>query len=224
MSKMLERIKKINFRKYLIFFIYFFSAVIGLVIIDQVTKVIAMNSLVLGEPVTFIPNFIEFTLVFNKGAAFGMGDDALWIRIIFVLLSWAVAIGILVYVGYLIFKDKKINHFFGVCLALILGGDIGNLIDRTFFFDRGVVDFISIQSWLPNFGIFNIADSCLVVGILLLIVYFIIDEFKSSKEDKEHQENIKKLEEKEKQKENENLSQKENPDVNTNLNTQDNGK
>ena len=198
MSKMLESIKKINFKKYLIFFIYFFSIVVSSIVIDQVTKVCAMNFLKLGEPVTFIPGFIEFTLVYNKGAAFGMGDDALWIRIIFVLLSWVVALGLLVYVGYLIYKDKKINPFFGVCLALILGGDIGNLIDRTFFFDRGVTDFISIQSWFPNFGIFNIADSCLVVGILLLIVYLIYDEVKTSKKKKEHKENLKKIEEKEK--------------------------
>ena len=198
MSKMLESIKKINFKKYLVFFIYFFAIVIASIVIDQVTKVVAMNSLVLGEPVTFIPNFIEFTLVYNKGAAFGMGDDALWIRIIFVLLSWLVAVGLLIYVGYLINKDKKINPFFGVCLALILGGDIGNLIDRTFFFDRGVVDFISVQSWLPGFGIFNIADSCLVVGILLLLVYLIYDEYKSSKEDKAHKEAVKKIEETEK--------------------------
>ena len=194
MSKMLEGIKKINFKKYLVFLVYFFAIVIFAVVIDQVTKVIAMNFLTLGEPVTFIPHFIEFTLVFNKGAAFGMGDDALWIRIIFVLLSWIVAIGILIYVSYLMYKNKNINTFFGVCLALILGGDIGNLIDRTFFFDRGVVDFISVQSWLPGFGIFNIADSCLVVGILLLLVYFIYDEFKSSKEEKEHKEVVKKLE------------------------------
>ena len=198
MSKMFESIKKINFKKYLVFFIYFFSIVVSSIVIDQVTKVCAMNFLKLGEPVTFIPGFIEFTLVYNKGAAFGMGDDALWIRIIFALLSWVVALGLLVYVGYLIYKDKKINPFFGVCLALILGGDIGNLIDRTFFFDRGVTDFISIQSWFPNFGIFNIADSCLVVGILLLIVYLIYDEVKASKEEKDHKENLKKIEEKEK--------------------------
>ena len=200
MSKMLESFKKINFKKYLIFFIYFFSIVIAAIVIDQVTKVVAMNCLTLGQPVTFIPNFIEFTLVYNKGAAFGMGDDALWIRIIFVLLSWLVAIGLLIYIGYLIYEDKKINPFFGVCLALILGGDIGNLIDRTFFFDRGVVDFISVQSWLPGFGIFNIADSCLVVGILLLLGYLIYDEYKTSKEDKAHKEVVKKLEEAEQNK------------------------
>lgn len=194
MSKMLESIKKINFKNYLNFLIYFFAIVVGSIVIDQVSKVIAMNFLPYGEPVAIIPNFIEFTLVFNKGAAFGMGDDVLWIRIVFVLLSWIVAFFILGYSFYLMYKGKKINTFFGVILALILGGDIGNLIDRTFFFNRGVVDFISVQSWLPNFGIFNIADSCLVVGILLLILYFIIDEFKANKEEKEHKANLKKLE------------------------------
>ncbi|MBO8427286.1 MAG: signal peptidase II, partial [Firmicutes bacterium] len=102
-----------------------------------------------------------------------------------------------IYIVYLMTKDKSINTFFGIALALVLGGDVGNLIDRTFFFDRGVVDFISIQSWFPNFGIFNIADACLVVGVLMLLGYLIYDEIKTSKEDKEHKENIKKLEEKE---------------------------
>lgn len=197
MSKMLENIKKINWKKYLVFLIYFFSIAVAAIVIDQVTKVLAENFLTLGEPTPFIPGFIDFTLVYNTGAAFGMGDDTLWIRIIFVLLSWIVALFLIGYAFYLIYKDKKINTFFGVTLALILGGDIGNLIDRTFFFDRGVVDFISIQSWWPNFGIFNIADACLVVGIFMLIGYLIYDEIKTSKEEKEHNENVKKLEEKE---------------------------
>lgn len=197
MSKMLESLKRIEIKKYIKFFIYFSAIVVLAIVIDQVTKVIAMNFLEYGTPVTFIPNFIEFTLVYNTGAAFGMGDDTLWIRVIFVILSWLVMFAVPIYIVYLMTKNKYINAFFGISLALVLGGDVGNLIDRTFFFDRGVVDFISIQSWFPNFGIFNIADACLVVGVLMLLGYLIYDEIKTSKEDKEHKENIKKLEEKE---------------------------
>ena len=197
MSKMFESLKRIEIRKYIKFLIYFSAIVVFAIVIDQVTKVIAMNFLEYATPVTFIPNFIEFTLVYNTGAAFGMGDDTLWIRVIFVILSWLVMFAVPIYIVYLMTKDKSINTFFGISLALVLGGDVGNLIDRTFFFDRGVVDFISIQSWFPNFGIFNIADACLVVGVLMLLGYLIYDEIKTSKEDKEHKENIKKLEEKE---------------------------
>lgn len=197
MSKMLESLKRIEIKKYIKFLIYFSAIVVFAIVIDQVTKVIAMNFLEYTTPVTFIPNFIEFTLVYNTGAAFGMGDDTLWIRVIFVILSWLVMFAVPIYIVYLMTKNKSINTFFGISLALVLGGDVGNLIDRTFFFDRGVVDFISIQSWFPNFGIFNIADACLVVGVLMLLGYLIYDEIKTSKEDKEHKENIKKLEEKE---------------------------
>ena len=195
MSKMLEGIKKINFKKYLVFLVYFFAIVIFAIVIDQVTKVIAMNFLTLGEPVTFIPHFIEFTLVFNKGAAFGMGDDALWIRIIFVLLSWIVAIGILIYVSHLMYKNKNINTFFGVCLALILGGDVGNLIDRTFYWTNpcGVIDFIDVTPLIPNFGIFNIADSFVVVGVIILLVSLIVDIFKGDDKKSSEKEELNKL-------------------------------
>ena len=83
MSKMLESLKRIEIKKYIKFLVYFSAIVVLAIVIDQVTKVIAMNFLEYATPVTFIPNFIEFTLVYNTGAAFGMGDDTLWIRVIF---------------------------------------------------------------------------------------------------------------------------------------------
>ena len=184
MRKMLESIKEIKIKEYLKFIIYFASIFVLAVVIDQASKYTAVALLTGKGTVTIIPNFIDFVLVYNTGAAWGMGGDEIWSRIVLVSISWIVFFFIFGYVIYAMAKNKKFDPLFGVALALIHGGNFGNLIDRTFFFNRGVIDFISIQSWFPNFGIFNIADSCLVVGLILLIVYFVIDEFKEQKRQK----------------------------------------
>lgn len=190
MHKMLECIKKIKIKDYLVFLIYFALIFVFSVAFDQASKYIAEALLAGKGTVTFIPHFIEFVLVYNTGAAWGMGGDEIWSRIILVSISWIVFLFISGYIVYLMAKNKKIDSLFGVSLALIYGGNFGNLIDRTFFFNRGVIDFISIQSWFPNFGIFNIADSCLVVGLFLLIIYFIVDEVKEQKRQKLENEKI----------------------------------
>ena len=124
-----------------------------------------------------------------------MGDGEIWSRVLLCITSWVVALFIPCYLVYRFVKNQKITPLLGVSIALIFGGDIGNLIDRTFFFNRGVIDFISIQSWFPGFGIFNIADSCLVVGIFILFLYYILEEIKNAKAERER--NIQLLKEKE---------------------------
>lgn len=196
MSKMLKSIKEIKIKNYYKFLIIFISFFIAFVAFDQVSKYLAEYYLTGQGTVSFIPGFIDFRLVYNKGAAWGMGDDAIWSRVLLCIVSWVVFIGIPIYVIYAMAKSKKLNALYTCSLGLIFAGDFGNLIDRTFFFDRGVIDFISIQSWFPGFGIFNIADSCLVVGLLLLIVYFIIEEVKEQKAEKKiNEENLKKAKE-----------------------------
>lgn len=196
MSKMFSSLKEIKIKDYIKPIIIISALFIGFVAFDQASKYLAEFYLTDKGTVPFIPGFIDFRLVYNKGAAWGMGDGALWSRILLCSISWIVFIGLPIYIIYLMAKGKKLNTLFTVCLGLILAGDFGNLIDRTFFFDRGVIDFISIQSWFPGFGIFNIADSCLVVGIILLLVYFIIEEVKEQKAQKaKNEEALKKAKE-----------------------------
>ena len=153
---------------------YLSLTVIGLLVIlfsvlfDQITKIIAVNSLqFVGNSVPFIPGFIDFTLVYNTGAAWGIGGDNTASRIILIIISWIVAVGLIGYFVYCYFKKKEIKlGLFIICSF------------RTFFYDRGVIDFISIQSWWPNFGIFNIADSILVCSIIALIIYLIVNYIK----------------------------------------------
>ena len=141
-----------------------------LVIIDVITKVLAMQYLGNGS-VEVIPHLLKFTLVFNKGAAWGFLGDELVGRIILVIISWVAMIAIS---AYFIVKYKTLNKLKKAILMVILAGDVGNLIDRTFYFNRGVVDFLDITDFIPGFGVFNFADSFLVVGILMLCVYFIV--------------------------------------------------
>lgn len=196
MSKMFKSLKEIKIEDYIKPIIVISALFIGFVAFDQISKYAAEYYLKDAGTVSFIPGFIDFKLVYNKGAAWGMGDGAIWSRILLCSISWIVFIGLPIYIVYLMAKGKKINTLFTICLGLILAGDFGNLIDRTFFFERGVIDFISIQSWFPGFGIFNIADSCLVVGILLLLVYFIIEEVNEQRAQKaKNEEALKKAKE-----------------------------
>ena len=151
------------------FFSFIWLAIL-LVIIDVITKVLAMQYLGNGS-VEVIPHLLKFTLIFNKGAAWGFLGDELVGRIILVIISWLAMIAI---IAYFIVKYKTLNKLMKAILMVILAGDVGNLIDRTFYFNRGVVDFLDITDFIPGFGVFNFADSFLVVGILMLCVYFIV--------------------------------------------------
>ena len=136
MRKMLESLRKIKIKDYIPFLIYFSLITIASIAIDQVSKYVAEANLPLGEVKPLIPNFIDFYLTYNKGAAWGLGDNNVFSRVLLVIISWVVGLFMPGYVIYKMAKNEKFEVVFGVCLALIWGGDIGNLIDRTFFFDR----------------------------------------------------------------------------------------
>jgi len=167
------------------------------VLSDQITKISAENNLTIGQSIPFLGDtFLVFTLTYNTGGAWGLGGDQTWSRILLILVSWVVAIGIIVYFIYS-FVKKKINKALIIIFSFVLSGDIGNLIDRTFFYNRGVIDFLDISRWWKNFGIFNVADSILVCSLFALIIYyiysFISEEIKKNKKAKEKVENEDKL-------------------------------
>jgi signal peptidase II len=124
------------------------------VLLDQLSKTLAINFLQLNTPVTLIKNFFYLTLVHNRGAAFGMLRNQL-------LLFIAISILAIFFIFFHL-KEKKNSFLNKVSLSLILSGALGNLIDRLRF--GYVIDFLDFRIW----PVFNLADSALTIGALLL--------------------------------------------------------
>jgi signal peptidase II len=131
------------------------AAVIAL---DQFTKFLVVTRLMPIGDYSVINGLLEFTYVENRGIAFGMFQDLRWF---FVVATSIIAIVVL----FFIFKMFKDYVFFTICLSLIFGGAIGNIIDRIRF--GYVIDFIHFNFFSP---VFNIADSAVVVGAITLSI------------------------------------------------------
>jgi len=140
------------------------------VVIDQLSKIWIKNNFALYESRNILGDFLRFSYVENPGIAFGirLGDLKVLVTI--------VSIGIALYLGYLLYNSKQFVYVEQLSLSLILGGAIGNLIDRILMYIpkstyAGVVDFIDFGIWGHRWYIFNIADSAVTVGIVLYLVY-----------------------------------------------------
>jgi signal peptidase II len=150
--------------------------------IDQISKYIVERNIGLGEIVRVWGDFLWLWHVRNRAMAFSLGEQLPdFVRaIVSVVLPLLVLGGILVY--YLTTSD--ITTFQRWCFAAILGGGLGNILDR-FFRADGVVDFISVKfygifGW-PRWPTFNAADSSVVIGGILLLVSFVMQEMRSKR-------------------------------------------
>ncbi|MDH5573170.1 MAG: signal peptidase II [Gammaproteobacteria bacterium] len=141
------------------------------VVLDQATKIVASQTLEMHQPVPVFPGF-NFTLMHNPGAAFSFLSEAGgWQRWFFTVIAIVVS-------GVIFFWIKKLSvaeRLQAIALAMVLGGALGNVIDRILY--GYVVDFIQwyYETWY--WPAFNIADSAISVGVTLLIV----DALRSSK-------------------------------------------
>ncbi|MCH9670572.1 MAG: signal peptidase II [Gammaproteobacteria bacterium] len=134
-----------------------------IVLLDQASKVWAEATLALHEAVAVVP-LLNFRLTYNPGAAFSfLGDAGGWHRWLFVALSTAISLYIVWWLRSV--ANEKLQP---LALSLILGGAIGNLVDRVRI--GAVVDFIDVYYGQSHFPTFNIADSGVTVGAGLLIV------------------------------------------------------
>lgn len=140
-----------------------------LVIIDQVTKYLTVQNIALGEVVEFIPKLISLTYIRNTGAAFSILEGQMWF---FYIVTIIVVIGLI----YYMYTEARNDRILGVLLALILAGAIGNFIDRLTL--QYVVDMIKLE--FMDFAIFNVADSYLTVGVILLFIYTFYQERKGA--------------------------------------------
>jgi signal peptidase II len=139
------------------------------VVLDQVTKQIAENTLLLHKPLAVLPGF-NWALMYNKGAAFSFLSQAGgWQRWFFIVLSTAISIALIVWLRQL----KKDQRVLSAGIAFILGGAIGNLIDRGVY--GHVIDFIQVYYKDFYWPAFNLADSAITLGAGLLIVDIMIE-------------------------------------------------
>ena len=132
----------------------------------------------LGDSIPIIDNILYITSHRNRGAAWGILQGQMW-------LFYVITIIVIVAIMYYMQKAAKGKWLLGVSLALMLGGAIGNFIDRVV--RKEVVDFIHTYIFTYNFPVFNIADSALVVGVVVLMIQMLREE-RESKE-KLHGEN-----------------------------------
>ena len=136
------------------------------VVLDQVVKELSTKHLVEGEPVEILGGLVHLSLLRNSGAAFSLGSGYTWV---FPLVTLAVVIWIAV-------MARRLRSVpWALALGLVLGGALGNLGDRLFrapgVFHGHVVDMISVFGpYGEYFAVFNIADSCLSVGVVLAVL------------------------------------------------------
>ncbi|RAL26073.1 signal peptidase II [Thermoflavimicrobium daqui] len=144
---------------------YFLLAIV-IVALDQWSKWLVVSKMVLSESIPIIDGFFYITSHRNRGAAFGILENQQWL---FIIVTFLVIGGVI----YYIWKEKKSSQqpVMLWALSLILGGAIGNLIDR--IRSGEVVDFIHLQFGSYHYPIFNIADSAIVIGVILFAIFML---------------------------------------------------
>ncbi len=137
-------------------------SIIGL-LIDLFSKIYIINNLLVNDSKTVIKDFFYITYVQNQGAAWGILSNKisllLFITIIFIIL----------FIYYI--EKSELKRYEEIAYGLILSGVLGNMLDRIF---RGyVVDFLNFYIFGYDYPVFNLADSFIVIGIIIIIVFYI---------------------------------------------------
>lgn len=147
---------------------------VGFVAFDIITKYVANMYLSEGEGISLIPGLFNAINVHNYGAAWGSMAGMRWVLV-------SITIVFIAGFSYIYYKERNNGGLFHVASAFIFAGCVGNLFDRLVF--GYVRDMIQFAFW-TDFPVFNIADICICVGALLMIIYYIIYWVKTSKKKK----------------------------------------
>jgi len=148
---------------------FFTLASACLIFVDYILKYFAYQTLAGGKIIVLIPNLLRLYYLKNTGAAFGIFQNCQWLLII---VSLAVAIYIIHYVN----EEFPTNNAQYTGLIFIFSGTVGNLLNR--ILSGGVIDYLDLFGRWP---IFNLADICINIGIVLLIISMIIDKYRPQK-------------------------------------------
>jgi signal peptidase II len=145
-------------------------AVVIVVLADQLTKAWVQSGMRLHQSIPVIDNFFSLTYIRNPGAAFGLfSDGGGTVRTVFFILVSVAAIGFL---GTLYAKTPSERPLLRLAFSLVTGGAAGNLIDRVRFGE--VVDFLDFYVGRYHWPAFNVADSCITVGVAFLVLYSVV--------------------------------------------------
>ena len=144
--------------------IYYLLAAL-LIIIDQITKWNIVQNFELYQEKVIVPGFFSLFYIQNEGAAWGIFQG----KMVFFYLVTIIVVGYLVYMFQ---QEKNKTKLVGISFALILSGAIGNFIDR--LLNGYVVDMFRLD--FINFPIFNVADVCLTVGVVLMLIHVLFFE------------------------------------------------
>lgn len=140
-----------------------FVLAIVVILIDQISKYLAFHYLQFAKPVYIFP-FFNLTLLFNRGAAFSLfGQQSGQI-----LVLSCISIIVIIAVSFWLLRGKYADKWTAFALALLLGGAAGNLIDRVV--NKYVIDFLDFHIGNWHYATFNLADSAIVVSIVMLIL------------------------------------------------------
>lgn len=146
-----------------------------LIVIDQVVKILVISKLALQQSITIINNFFNITYVRNTGAAWSILSGN-------VLLLIMISVLALVAIYYYLIKDKYLNKIDIVSYSMLIGGIIGNLIDR--IVHGYVIDYLDFKIFNYNFPIFNIADTLIVISIIIIGISLIVGEYREQNRNK----------------------------------------
>lgn len=146
--------------------IFFF--VVLLVMMDQLSKFFVVSFLKGQSPYVLIDGFLSFYYIENRGAAFGILQNS---QLLFSIITIVVLLGLMI---YLIKNYKSSSLATKISLTLIIAGAIGNFIDRLRL--KYVIDFISFRMFGHDFAVFNLADSFIVIGTIIVMILVILHE------------------------------------------------
>lgn len=150
--------------------IYLLSILV--IIIDQITKLIIMNNMKIGEEIVVIKKFFSILYVTNTGAAFSILENSTTLIIIISLFCLALIVSLLK-------KEKDITPIKVISFGILIGGMISNLIDRVFY--KNVIDFLSFNLINYRFPVFNIADIGITIGVFLYLLVNLKEEILSKR-------------------------------------------
>ncbi|MCQ6265720.1 signal peptidase II [Fictibacillus sp. WQ 8-8] len=151
---------------------YYYLLALLVLGLDQVTKWWIVKNMHYGQSITVIENVFYITSHRNRGAAFGILQNQMWF---FVIITIAVIAAVIYYMQ----KHAKHQPLLRTALGLVLGGATGNFLDR--IIRKEVVDFLDVKISNYNYPIFNVADSALVIGVILIFIQTLM-ESKNKKE------------------------------------------